>query len=694
VRDRPHILVQGARQNNLQNLDVAFPLGAFIAVTGVSGSGKSSLVHEVLYQTLARRLHRARTAAAAVDAVLGLEQIDKIINVDQGAIGNTPSSNPATYTGVFDLVRELFAQLPESKVRGYQPRRFSFNKPGGRCEACEGNGQKKIEMHFLPDVWVTCDVCDGKRYSPETLAVRYKGHSIADVLDMRVRDALELFENIPKVRRVLQTLADVGLGYLALGQPAPTLSGGEAQRVKLAAELARPSTGRTLYVLDEPTTGLHFDDIGKLLEVLNRLVDLGNTVIVVEHNLDVIKTADWVLDLGPEAGPGGGRVVAQGPPEEVVRQWRAGAPSHTAAALAPVLETGPHVERPRYDPRAEEAERPGDLDLAEVGRDAAMPWEVDGHRWHTVERVTSDGKPCRWEGAILDWLDEQVHALGDFGETNWGQRAVVEIAAPNKAQGWFLHALTGQEWLLRLVFRAGKNAFRGPELVQRLGIRPLNETPGLEVYGSEDRVWVTAHKGPWQSVTVLAHRLSEVDTPAFRQFLAEAAQSFHANLKRLATKPEDVMPWKVNGERWHLGEKGFPPGRKLRWDRALLPRLLALVREVEPGLSVRWDNRDAVTLKVPGVGRGWATWRTKEPEALECRFLGRRGQFNLAQVEGLGAAAEIGQDRSDGDVLRLAFVQLPGPMQAAKLKVVLAEHVRGFREAFGTGGNEEEEGAA
>src|SRR5262249_33782928 len=253
------LTVKGARHHNLKNIDVRFPLGSFITVTGVSGSGKSSLVHEILYNTLARKLHRARTSGAAHDEILGLEHIDKIINVDQDPIGNSPSSNPATYTGVFDLIRQLFAQLPEAKVRGYLPRRFSFNKPGGRCEACEGNGQKKIEMHFLPDVWVECDVCQGSRYNPETLAVKYKGRSIADVLEMRVRDALDLFCNIPKIRRILQTLADVGLDYLSLGQPAPTLSGGESQRVKLAAELGRPNTGRTLYLLDEPTTGLHFD---------------------------------------------------------------------------------------------------------------------------------------------------------------------------------------------------------------------------------------------------------------------------------------------------------------------------------------------------------------------------------------------------------------------------------------------------
>ena len=346
------LTVRGARQNNLKNIDVRFPLGAFVAVTGVSGSGKSSLVNEVLYQTLARRLHRARMPAAALDEIEGLQQIDKIINVDQDPIGNTPSSNPATYTGVFDLIRQLFAQLPEAKVRGYQPRRFSFNKPGGRCEACEGNGQKKIEMHFLPDVWVECDICHGQRYNPETLAVRYKERSNADVLNMRVHEALDLFTNIPKIRVVLQTLADVGLDYLALGQAAPTLSGGEAQRVKLAAELARPSTGKTLYVLDEPTTGLHFDDIHKLLEVLNRLVDLGNTVIVVEHNLDVIKTADWVIDLGPEAGPAGGRIVVEGTPEEIVARIQSDASVvsqylHGDRLASPVLAAGPWEERPR-----------------------------------------------------------------------------------------------------------------------------------------------------------------------------------------------------------------------------------------------------------------------------------------------------------------------------------------------------------
>ena len=677
---RALLSVKGARHNNLKHVDVDFPLGCFVAVTGVSGSGKSSLVHEVLHNTLARRLHRARTTAAAHDEIVGIENIDKVINVDQDPIGNSPSSNPATYTGVFDLVRQLFAQLPESKVRGYPAKRFSFNKPGGRCEACEGNGQKLIEMHFLPDVWVECDVCHGLRYNPETLNVRYKGKSIADVLRMRVREALELFGNIPKIRRILQTLADVGLDYLALGQPAPTLSGGEAQRVKLAAELGRPNTGKTLYLLDEPTTGLHFDDIHKLLEVLQRLVDLGNTVIVVEHNLDVIKTADWVIDMGPEAGAGGGRVVAAGTPEAVV-SGQGPTVSHTGTALAPVLAAGPHADRPKYDPHAAEAERAGDVDLDAVGQDARMPWEADGQRWHTAERITLDGKACRWEGDILPWLDEQIHRLGAFAPTNWNQRTVVEINAQPKSLGWFLHAMTGQEWLLRLTFQVAKNSFKESALEDRLGIPALNDTPGLEIYGSGGRVSVSNRKGPWQMVSIQVHRRSEIDTPQFREFLKEAVGKFQNNLKRLQTKPEDVMPWKVNGERWHLGDKGFPPGRKVLWERALLTRLLQVVRQAVPDVQVEWESRDGIMLKLPGIGLSWGRWKTKDSVGLDCRFYGKKGQFNLSRVEPFGIHPEISADRDNLDVLRLVF-QNEDHLHAAKLKPLLQEHAAGFREVL------------
>jgi len=313
------LTVVGARQNNLKNLEVRFPLELFTCVTGVSGSGKSSLVAQTLYPALARALHRATRKTGEHDHIEGLEQVDKVINITQSPIGRTPRSNPATYVKVMTAIRELLAKTPEARLRGYKPGRFSFNVKGGRCEACKGHGKKKVEMHFLPDVWVTCNVCRGARFNRETLQIRYKGKNIADVLDMDVDEALEFFTNVPKVKRILQTLADVGLGYVKLGQSATTLSGGEAQRVKLAKELARASTGDTVYILDEPTTGLHFADIQKLLDVLHRLTDAGNTVIVIEHNLEVIKTADWIVDLGPEGGDAGGYIIAQGTPESVAQ---------------------------------------------------------------------------------------------------------------------------------------------------------------------------------------------------------------------------------------------------------------------------------------------------------------------------------------------------------------------------------------
>jgi len=327
------ITVAGARQHNLKKIDVAFPLGVFTCVTGVSGSGKSTLVNEILHRALARELHGAEAEPGAHRRIDGIEHVDKVIDIDQSPIGRTPRSNPATYVGLFTPIRELFSLVPEARMRGYKPGRFSFNVKGGRCEACEGGGVLRIEMHFLPDIYVTCDTCGGHRYNRETLEVLYKGRHIAEVLEMTVHQALEFFDAVPAVREKLQTLYDVGLGYIRLGQQATTLSGGEAQRIKLAKELSRRATGRTLYLLDEPTTGLHFDDIKKLLDVLNRLVAQGNTVIVIEHNLDVIKTADWIIDLGPEGGDGGGRVVAAGPPEQVARVRE----SHTGAFLRPML---------------------------------------------------------------------------------------------------------------------------------------------------------------------------------------------------------------------------------------------------------------------------------------------------------------------------------------------------------------------
>jgi excinuclease ABC subunit A len=328
------IKVSGARENNLKNIDVAFPLGVFTCVTGVSGSGKSTLVNEILLKGLARRLGKAKTVPGKHKKIEGAEHLNKIINIDQSPIGRTPRSNPATYTGVFDDIREVFASTPEAKVRGYKKGRFSFNVKGGRCEACRGDGIIKIEMHFLPDVYVPCEQCKGKRYNRETLEVKYKGKSISDVLEMTVEESLDFFANIPRIQRKLQTLYDVGLGYIKLGQPATQLSGGEAQRVKLASELYKRSQGRTLYVLDEPTTGLHIDDIARLLKVLERLVENGDTVVVIEHNLDVIKTADYLIDLGPEGGSGGGTIVAKGTPEEVAKSKG----SYTGQFLAPILE--------------------------------------------------------------------------------------------------------------------------------------------------------------------------------------------------------------------------------------------------------------------------------------------------------------------------------------------------------------------
>ncbi len=331
------VTIHNPREHNLKGMPVKIPLGTFTCVTGVSGSGKSTLVNDILYRALAQMLHRAQERPGAHDRVEGAQRVDKVVDIDQSPIGRTPRSNPATYTGVFTFIRTLFARTPEARMRGYQPGRFSFNVKGGRCEACQGDGLVKIEMHFLPDVYVTCDVCKGRRYNRETLDVRYKGMSIAEVLDMTVREALAFFDAVPVIKAKLQTLDDVGLDYIRLGQSATTLSGGEAQRVKLATELSRRATGRTLYILDEPTTGLHFADIQKLLDVLNRLVDQGNTVVIIEHNLDVIKTADWIIDLGPEGGDEGGRVVATGTPEDLARQ--AGR-SYTGQFLGALLPAG------------------------------------------------------------------------------------------------------------------------------------------------------------------------------------------------------------------------------------------------------------------------------------------------------------------------------------------------------------------
>jgi excinuclease ABC subunit A len=329
------ITVKGATEHNLKNVTATFPLGVLTVVTGVSGSGKSTLVEDILYKSLARKIYRSLDEPGAHASIEGLEHIDKVIEIDQSPIGRTPRSNPATYTGLFSPIRDLYSMLPESRERGYKPGRFSFNVKGGRCEACQGDGLKCIEMNFLPDVYVTCEICRGQRYNRETLDVRYQGKSIAELLDTTVEDALALMENHLSIKKILATLNEVGLGYIKIGQSSTTLSGGEAQRIKLAKELSKRATGRTIYILDEPTTGLHFEDVRKLLDVLQRLVDLGNTVIIIEHNLDVIKSADWLIDLGPEGGAGGGQIVATGTPEQVAKNKK----SYTGQALQSVLKS-------------------------------------------------------------------------------------------------------------------------------------------------------------------------------------------------------------------------------------------------------------------------------------------------------------------------------------------------------------------
>jgi excinuclease ABC subunit A len=656
--------------------------------------------------------------------------VNKVIRVDQQPLGQTPTSNPATFTGVFDLIRTLYSHLPDAKLRGYSPRRFSFNVPGGRCEKCEGNGQLKIEMHFLPDVWVECDACQGRRYEPETLAVRYHGQSIADVLDMSCSQAVRLFENIPKIRRILETLCDVGLGYLTLGQPAPTLSGGEAQRVKLAAELSRPDTGRTLYLLDEPTTGLHFEDLAKLLDVLNRLVDLGNTVVVIEHNLDVIKTADWVIDLGPEAGDEGGYLVVAGTPEDVVdharrmRDERLGMRdegsgfrvqdsgtrevrhpsslishpssiphpssliphpssllrSYTGEVLDPVLSAGPFVERKPHDFAAKENGREGDLDLADVGREAHMPWQADGRRWHTQDRVGRNGNPCRWDGRILGDVVDRIEQADLFSETDWANRGVVEIRANRKSDGWFFHALTGEEWLLKMKFRTARNTFRREDLVARLDLKPLNDVPDLPLYGTEPRVKCRNLRGPWQEVEVKVHAYEEIDRPEFWEFVDRAIGGFRRFADRVEKKPDDLTPWKALGRKWHFMRKGFLKGGPPRWEFDVLEELCRLLEATAPGCRFGWGNKVLVPVHVADGKTLWAALQTKKPDAVHLALFGPKNRFPMGRVAGLGRNPRVDGEQPDRDVILLKF-RSRDDLARGDLAGFLKEHVAALKES-------------
>ena len=678
--------VIGARHNNLKQINARFPLGAFSVVSGPSGSGKSSLVNDILYTELARTLHRAKGFAGAHTAIRGVERINKVIRVTQQPIGQTPTSNPATFTGVFDLIRTLFAQLPESKMRGYTARRFSFNVPGGRCEACEGAGQQKIEMHFLPDVWVECETCGGRRYNPETLEVRFHNHSIADVLDLSCADAMRLFGNIPKIRRILKTLCDVGLDYITLGQSAPTLSGGEAQRVKLATELSRPDTGKTLYLLDEPTTGLHFEDLHKLLDVLNRLVDLGNTVVVIEHNLDVIKTADWVTDIGPEAGDDGGMIVTEGTPEDIVAHANKALSKrnngkllrcHTGEALAPVLKAGPYEERKVHDFAADEEEQQGDLDITAVGHEARMPWESDGPRWHTRDRVSRKGTPCRWDGKILKEVIQRIEQSDNFSPTDWGQRSVVEVRGAKKSLGWFFHAITGEEWILKMKFRVARRTFQAAELVEQLDLKPLNDMPDLPLYGTENRTKCKT-QGKWQEIELRVHSYDEIDRPEFWGFLDQAVNGFGDFADKAdKKKPSDLMPWKALGRAWHFARRGFPAGKPPQWDVDVLETIVELLEKTIPNGQFIWTNKVSANFSPNGNQESWISFYTKKPDAVHFFLSAPQGSFPLGRLTSLGFDPNM-RLRGEEEIIRISYNSVD-QIDKKALQTLLKEHLASLR---------------
>ena len=665
--DGKAVVLGGVKHHNLRNVDLTLPLGTLTLITGVSGSGKSSLIEGTLAPAVARALGQSGKTPGPFRSLTGTEHLSKIVAVDQAPLGATPASNPATYTGVFDLIRELFCRLPAAKARGYKPARFSFNRPGGRCETCEGMGQRKIEMHFLPDVWVDCDACDGKRYTAETLAVTYKDRSIADVLDMSIGDAYDLFANVPKIRAVLGVLKAIGLDYLSLGQSAPTLSGGEAQRVKLASELARPDAGRTLYLLDEPTTGLHLADIAKLLEVLNGLVERGNTVCVIEHNLDVIKTADWLIDLGPEAGSGGGRIVADGTPEDVVRD--AAEVSHTARLLKPVLEASGRAERAAFRIEEEAKKRAGDTTLTQFGKDERPPWQTDGVRWHTRDRLAHNGKPARWEGALLKRVVDALDDLGGFAGPNWGERSVVEVTGEGSPATWFLHAKTAQEWFCALTFRVGRRAFDEAALRERFPWQPADALD-LPVYGSDPRVRARNLASGWQEITFRPHWLKEVDTPEFRAFLEEARASYLENAVPDEDAADDLAPWERLGRDWHVSPKGFT-GRGPKWKPEVLDALAASLDAAVPHAAADWTAKTVVPFRTNGDDRPFAELHTKRPAGLDLTIPVEPGSLAFGRVATLGAERELAQYRG-GEAVKVRFRTVKQASDP-KLRALLSE---------------------
>jgi len=531
-------------------------------------------------------------------------------------------------------------------------------------------------MHFLPDVWVPCETCGGARYQRETLEVRYKAKNIADVLAMSATEALEHFGNVPKLRRLLQMLEDVGLGYLPLGQSAPTLSGGEAQRVKLAGELGRPSTGKTLYALDEPTTGLHFDDLRKLLDVLHRLVDMGNTVVCIEHNLDVIKTADWVIDLGPEAGDAGGSIVVEGSPEFVAHAKG----SHTGRLLAGVLKAGPHGERPVYDAKQAAAEAIAvdqERLLADANEPIKMPWQRDGRRWHTQDRLTREGKAVEWEGEALGYVVDQLERLGKakLASTDWKDRGRVEVIAKpprglaRSAVPWLLHALTGGRWLLDLLFRVPPGSFSQRSLADKLRLKTLDDRDDIQAYGATARVQVRSASNNMDQVRVLVHDKKEVAAPAFRRFLKEAVQAYLSHVEGLATATAPAEPWKTDGKAWHMSQRSIPAKAIKQWKPLALTMFLGKVTKAAPGVVFSWNRKVIVDMAAPGGDRVGKII-TNKPEALRIDLHVPRGRFTPTQVEGLGSEQEFARPGTSGAELTFWFRTIE-ELHSGQLKAVV-----------------------